>query len=132
MQRPNGGHGMANGQTRMSEHEARSAILGELHARPFLPVEAPRRVYHFAFATSDEEARADRRAILALCEASGEKARRRMPNFITSHWATRSCGDGVTQRISRNGSADRAEVALAAGFLPDARRTGLREVRWLD
>jgi uncharacterized membrane-anchored protein len=71
MQRPDGGHGVANGQARMREHEARSAILAELHARPFLPVEAPRRVYHFAFATNDAEARADRRALVALSEASG-------------------------------------------------------------
>ena len=58
----------------MREHEARSAILAELHARPFLPVEAPRRVYHFAFATNDAEVREDRRALLALCEASGAES----------------------------------------------------------
>jgi len=56
----------------MREHESRSAILAELHARPFLPVEAPRRVYHFAFATNDAEVRADRRALRLyydrLCE----------------------------------------------------------------
>jgi Protein of unknown function (DUF3422) len=58
----------------MREHEARSAILAELHARPFLPVEAPRRLYHFAFATNDAEVREDRRALLALCEASGAES----------------------------------------------------------
>ena len=68
---------MANGagdeheQLGMSEHEARPAILAELHARPFLPVETPRRIYHYAFATDEEEARDDRLAILSLAEANG-------------------------------------------------------------
>lgn len=53
------------------EHEARAAILAELHARPFLPIELPQRVYHFAFATNDEEARADRLAIAELARAHG-------------------------------------------------------------
>src|SRR5208337_5096288 len=55
----------------MSEHEARPAILAELHARPFLPVEAPRRIYHYAFSTDEEEARDDRLAITSLAEANG-------------------------------------------------------------
>ncbi len=55
----------------MIDHEARPAILAELHARPFLPIEAPRRIYHFAFATDHDEARADRLAIAALCRANG-------------------------------------------------------------
>jgi uncharacterized membrane-anchored protein len=42
------------------EHESRAAVLAELHARPFVPMETPRRVYHFAFATNEDEARADR------------------------------------------------------------------------
>ena len=74
MQRPDEGLAMENGQACMREHEARSAILAELHARPFLPVEAPRRVYHFAFATDDAEVRADRLAIRGLCEASGAES----------------------------------------------------------
>ena len=55
----------------MIEHEGRKAILAELHARPFLPVDPPRRIYHFAFATSDEDARNDRNAIADLCARSG-------------------------------------------------------------
>lgn len=51
------------------EHEARAAILAELHARPFLPIEAPRRVYHYAFATNHEEAQTDRAALAALSRA---------------------------------------------------------------
>jgi uncharacterized membrane-anchored protein len=51
------------------EHDARAAILAELHARPFVPLETPRRVYHFAFAVNEEEARADREAVAALATA---------------------------------------------------------------
>ena len=64
-------HGVTAGQIGITEHEGRKAILAELHARPFLPVEAPRRIYHFAFATGDEEARNDRKAIAGLCGRSG-------------------------------------------------------------
>ncbi len=49
------------------EHESRSAILAELHARPFVPLETPRRLYHFAFATNEDEAQADREEIERLC-----------------------------------------------------------------
>ena len=51
----------------MIEHEGRKAILAEIHARPYLPVDAPRRIYHFAFATDDEDARNDRKAIADIC-----------------------------------------------------------------
>lgn len=53
------------------EHESRAAILAELHARPFLPLQAPRRIYHFAFATSHAEAAADRAAVEALARDAG-------------------------------------------------------------
>jgi uncharacterized membrane-anchored protein len=55
----------------MIEHEGRKAILAEIHARPFLPVEAPRRIYHFAFATGEEKAGDDRKAIADLCARRG-------------------------------------------------------------
>ncbi len=60
-----------NGGAGLKDHEARAAILSELHARPFLPVDAPRRVYHYAFATDHEEARADALALALLAEANG-------------------------------------------------------------
>ena len=46
-------------------HELRAAALGEIHARPFLPVETPSRILHFAF-TSDAVGGA--KAIDALVE----------------------------------------------------------------
>ena len=58
-------------RTALVEHESRAAILDELHARPFVPLETPRRVYHFAFATNEEEARADRAAIEGLAASQG-------------------------------------------------------------
>ncbi|HEY8160863.1 MAG TPA: DUF3422 domain-containing protein [Methylocystis sp.] len=51
------------------EHESREAVLAELHARPFLPLQVPRRVYHFAFSTTREEALADRAAVEQLARA---------------------------------------------------------------
>ena len=55
----------------MIEHEGRKTILAEIHARPFLPIEAPRRIYHFAFATGEEKAVDDSKAIADLCARRG-------------------------------------------------------------
>ncbi len=55
----------------LKQHDARAAILAELHARPFLPLATPRRVYHFAFATNEDESRADRKALVALARKRG-------------------------------------------------------------
>jgi uncharacterized membrane-anchored protein len=53
--------------TSFVEHESRAAVLAELHARPFVPLETPRRVYDFGFATNEDEVRADREEIERLC-----------------------------------------------------------------
>jgi len=53
------------------EHESRAAILAELHARPFLPLKVPRRIYHFAFEATREKAAADRAAIAQLARDHG-------------------------------------------------------------
>jgi len=52
-------------------HPLRAAILGEVHARPFMPIETPRRVLHFAFDTSGKRAPADRAALSQFCERRG-------------------------------------------------------------
>lgn len=52
------------------EHEWRDAILSELHARPFLQLAVPRRIYHFAFATDHVEADADHIALAQLAQAA--------------------------------------------------------------
>jgi len=53
--------------TRLEAHALRAAILNEVHARPFTPIETPRRVLHFAFATAGEAARRDRAALADFC-----------------------------------------------------------------
>lgn len=52
-------------------HPSRSAVLGEVHARPFHPIAAPRRLLHFGFLTDHAAARADREALTAYCERQG-------------------------------------------------------------
>jgi uncharacterized membrane-anchored protein len=55
----------------LAPHPLRAAVLGEVHARPFTPVESPRRALHFAFATGAEAAQADRAALTDLCARRG-------------------------------------------------------------
>ena len=43
-------------RARLIAHPLRAAVLGEVHARPFTPLEPPRRLLHFAFDTSGEAA----------------------------------------------------------------------------
>ncbi|RDV03302.1 DUF3422 family protein [Undibacter mobilis] len=58
-------------EARLRPHPLRAAVLGELHARPFTPLETPRRVLHFAFDTSGEAASADREALAEFCAGRG-------------------------------------------------------------
>lgn len=55
------------GSGRLAAHPLRAAVLGEVHARPFTPIETPRRVLHFAFETTAERGEADRAALAAFC-----------------------------------------------------------------
>ena len=54
----------------LTPHPLRNAVLGEVHARPFHPVNSPRRLLHFAFMTAPEGDAADRQA-LASCHGAG-------------------------------------------------------------
>lgn len=56
---------------KLREAGDRAEVLGELHARPFEPLPTPRRVYHFAFLTTEAEARADRKGIAAMARTHG-------------------------------------------------------------
>ncbi len=56
---------------RLTPHPLRATVLGEVHARPFTPIETPRRVLHFAFDTTGDAARADRAALAEFCERRG-------------------------------------------------------------
>lgn len=55
----------------LTAHPLRATVLGEVHARPFTPIETPRRVLHFAFETTAERGEADRAALAAFCAARG-------------------------------------------------------------
>lgn len=55
----------------LGAHPLRASILRELHARPFVPVSAPRRMLHAAFLLDAAGAQADRAALAALCNARG-------------------------------------------------------------
>jgi len=59
------------GTERLAAHPLRAAVLGEVHARPFTPIETPRRVLHFAFETTGERGEADRAALVAFCASRG-------------------------------------------------------------
>src|SRR5205085_5592954 len=59
------------GAGRLAAHPLRAAVLGEVHARPFTPIETPRRVLHFAFETTPERGEADRTALTAFCQSRG-------------------------------------------------------------
>jgi uncharacterized membrane-anchored protein len=56
---------------RLTPHPLRTAILGELHARPFTPLPVPSRILHFGFDTSGARAQADRANLAAFCTARG-------------------------------------------------------------
>ncbi|MDE2517462.1 MAG: DUF3422 domain-containing protein [Rhodospirillales bacterium] len=51
---------------KLVEHDLRAAILGELHARPFHPLAAPRRLIHLGFMTDAAAAGADRARLAAF------------------------------------------------------------------
>lgn len=53
------------------QHELRQAVLGEIHARPFRPVSAPRTILHLAFMTDPKAAAADQKRFAVMCEGEG-------------------------------------------------------------
>jgi uncharacterized membrane-anchored protein len=52
-------------------HRLRTAILNELHARPFTALTVPRRILHFGFHTDEGLAQQDRRNLEAFCNERG-------------------------------------------------------------
>jgi uncharacterized membrane-anchored protein len=59
------------GAARLEPHPLRATVLSEVHARPFTPIETPRRVLHFAFDTGAERGEADRAALVDFCARRG-------------------------------------------------------------
>ncbi len=62
------------GERALSAHPLRAAVLRELHARPFVPMETPRRVLHAAFLLDGAGGQKDREALTRLCLARGVPA----------------------------------------------------------
>jgi len=52
---------------KLNPHPLRAAVLGEAHARPFTPIETPRRILHFAFETTGDAAKRDRATLADFC-----------------------------------------------------------------
>src|SRR3954466_3294121 len=59
------------GTERLAAHPLRAAVLGEVHARPFTPIDTPRRVLHFAFETTRDRGEAGGRALIAAWGVGG-------------------------------------------------------------
>lgn len=55
----------------LSAHPLRAAVLRELHARPFVPAQTPRRILHAAFLLEAGGVKAERDALTALCVSRG-------------------------------------------------------------
>ena len=53
------------------DHPLRAQLIGEVHARPFLGIETPRRIVHCAFLTGERQAAADRKRIAELSRGRG-------------------------------------------------------------
>jgi uncharacterized membrane-anchored protein len=62
-------------------HQLRGQVLREVHARPYSAIEAPRRVFHFAFMTDTELADRDRTALTSFCESNGQRG----PDLNSKH-----------------------------------------------
>jgi uncharacterized membrane-anchored protein len=60
-----------NEGARLTPHPLRAAVLGEVHARPFTAIETPRRILHFAFDTSADAGKLDRKALAEFCARRG-------------------------------------------------------------
>ncbi|MCG6121241.1 MAG: DUF3422 domain-containing protein [Microvirga sp.] len=74
-------------------HPLRGRVLAELHARPFTPIDAPRRILHFAFMTDEAAANTARDALAGHCRSLGveppdESARHHRAQFsgATLRW----------------------------------------------
>jgi uncharacterized membrane-anchored protein len=52
-------------------HPLRQTILGEVHARPFHPVDTPRRLFQMGFVTGTAASAADRHALGEMCRRQG-------------------------------------------------------------
>ncbi len=62
-------------------HPLRSAVISEVHARPYAEITPPRRVLHFAFMCNAELAEKDRNAFSSYCAERGQRGPDRNARF---------------------------------------------------
>lgn len=100
------------GGARLTAHRLRAAVLGEVHARPFTPIDTPRRILHFAFDTAGPAAAADRAALAAFCEQraieplkGGAKHHRLKLGGATLRWEQHSEFTTYTWELPSEGAA---------------------------
>jgi uncharacterized membrane-anchored protein len=103
---------------KLNPHPLRAAILGEMHARPFTPVNTPRRILHFAFDTAGDAAKRDRAALADFC------ARRQLEPLKPSAKQHRVAFGGAMLRWEQHSEFTTYTWELplldATPFLPDA------------
>ncbi|UJW86546.1 DUF3422 domain-containing protein [Devosia sp. SL43] len=111
----------------LEPYEHRAAVLSEVHARPFRPIEAPARLVHFAFLSSDGDVGADALSALSVdrggpaiapsarhhrVNVDGTDLRWERHNEFTSYcWYRRAPGCAELEMAA-------AELASAMAWLP--------------
>jgi uncharacterized membrane-anchored protein len=110
-----------DGVVRLSPHSQRAAILGEVHARPFTPINTPCRILHFAFDTAGERAHGDRTGLADFCKRRGvpppkptDKQHRAVLSSIVLRWEQHSEFTTYTWELLSE------EVETASLFCPPA------------
>jgi len=97
---------------RLDPHPLRAAVLGEVHARPFTPIETPRRILHFAFDTAGDAGKRDRAALAGFCKRrgldplkDGAKQHRVVLGGATLRWEQHSEFTTYTWEMAAQGAA---------------------------
>ncbi len=110
------------GGTRLEPHPLRAAVLGEVHARPFTPIETPRRILHFAFDTAGEAGKRDRAAFADFCKRrgldplkDGAKQHRVVLGGATLRWEQHSEFTTYTWEMAAQGAAPFHPSAASLG-----------------
>lgn len=95
----------------LSVHPLRDAVLGELHARPFTPIETPRRILHFGFLTGGAQVQTDRTVLSELCQSQGM----RLPPEDARHHRCTYDGGAMRWESHNEFSTYRFELPSPAG-----------------
>jgi uncharacterized membrane-anchored protein len=98
------------------DHPLRDAVLAEVHARPFAPLETPARVLHFGYSVQPGQGDAMREALAAWVAAHGAPA----PAAGAKHW--RVAIAGATLSVEQHSEFTTCGWAFPQGGPPFARR----------